>query len=680
MSNSHGYAPHQSEDGESQSEHVRPMQRGVSQLLFNYLPYRTVDWEDGRAIVQLGTVRFSTVWEDEKKATLLKEIKEHFDRWIARGGRVDSNFPADPVGEYDRFTIGSPASIDAGVMQAALICQHCGQLILDKKYQKDGQLRCPNCESNRIHQMPFVFVHGCGELVPIQEWLPATKKSPEAGALPEATKHPIRCAQCQTGAYLHIPGRSDRVKDMKVVCRKCKTVALERFTASCHRCLKRFGREGAPTNQIGGTVASALAMRLARYSASDTYYPQTLSVLRLDKPQLTSVDDEISATLRRMLPRSRRPDSVTSTSDRLKALSERMKAAESSGDTAEYARLLATIGEIAQGKGQGPELEETGLLTFISQDLEKAIKESLAFRGTVTIEPAEQKARESDAAEILAGELNALRGSLGLSELLYVDDLPIITATYGYTRRNFEPTYDDLGAQNLPVEIRAFPAVPKAAAQRLGKMDLIGTVPVLAREGEHEGIFMSLQPTRVIEWLALNNIALPDPQLPPIARILAALEPIDRDRYYDTIWSLRVRRMVFGLIHSLSHAAMRAMTRYAGIDRTSVAEYIFLPMLGCVIYDSSSSFKLGGVATLVRDHLASFLRNIADESVECLYDPDCADHRGACHGCLHSPEISCRVFNHGLSRSFLLGGHAPWAGIASEERIIGYWEMQGPAT
>jgi DNA-directed RNA polymerase subunit M/transcription elongation factor TFIIS len=678
MSNSRNYAPSHNDEAEGASENVRPMQRGVSQLLFNYLPYRTVDWEDGLAIVQLGNVKFSTVWEEERKVTLLKEIRESFDRWIVRGGRVDFTFPPDPAREYERFTVGSPVSIDASVLQAALICQGCGQLIFEKKYQRDTRLHCPNCNGSRIHQIPFVFVHGCGELVPIQEWLPASKKSSESGGLPEATKHPVRCAQCKSGENLYIPGRSDRVKDMKVVCRKCNTVALERFTASCHRCLKRFGREGAPANQIGGTIASALAMRLARYSASDTYYPQTISVLRLDKPQLTSVDDEISSTLRRLLPQSRRPDTAGSPSDRLKALSERMKAAESTGDTAEQARLLATILEIAQGKGQGPELAETGLLSAISQDLEKGIKESLAFRGTVSIESAEAKARrESETAELLTQEVSRLRISLGLGELLYVDDLPIITATYGYTRRAFEPIYDELGAHNLPVEIRAFPSVQKAAAQRLGKMDLIGTIPILAREGEHEGIFMSLQPDRVIEWLALNDITLPDLHLPAIARILAALEPIDRDRYYDSIWQLRIRRMVFGLIHSLSHAGMRAMTRYAGIDRTSVAEYIFLPLLGCVVYDSSSSFKLGGVATLVRDHLAAFLRNIADDSVECLYDPDCSDHAGACHGCLHSPEISCRVFNHGLSRAFLLGGHAPWADVSSDLRIVGYWEMQG---
>ena len=464
---------------------------------------------------------------------------------------------------------------------------------------------------------------------------------------------------------------------MKVVCRKCNTVALERFAASCHRCLKRFGREGAPTNQKGGTIASALAMRLARYSASDTYYPQTLSVLRLDKPQLTSADDEISATLRRLLPRSLRPDTAGTPAERLKALSERMKVAESIGDSAEQERLRASIVEIALGKAHEAESPEPGLLRSVSEELEKAIKESLAFRGTVSVEPAEQKAREGDSAELLAEDISKLRNSLGQSELLYVDDLPIITSTFGYTRRNFEPIYDELGAINLPIEIRAFPSVQKYAAQQLGKLDLVGTIPVLAREGEHEGIFMSLQPDRVIEWLAINGVSLPDPNLPPIARILAALEPIDRDRYYDTIWTLPVRRMVFGLIHSLSHAAMRAMTRYAGIDRTSVAEYIFLPMLGCVVYDSSSSFKLGGVATLVRDHLAAFLRNIADDSVECLYDPDCADHAGACHGCLHSPEISCRVFNHGLSRAFLLGGHAPWADVSLETRLVGFWELKG---
>lgn len=666
------------EPAEQIPERSLKMQRGVSQLLFNYLPYRTVDWEDGLAIVQLGQVRFSSIWDEDRKTTLLREIADAFARWQARGGRVDPVFP-NPQREAERFTVGAPMEIDASVMPSALICQRCGQIVFEKK-NKHHTKRCtnPECNSPRLHQIPFVFVHGCGELVPITEWIPATKLGPDGHEL-TATNHPIRCSQCHTGDHLFIPGRSERVKDMKVLCRKCNILVLDRFTCRCHRCLKRLTKERPdPASGITGTIVSALAMRLARYSASDTYYPQTLSILRLDRPRLRTVDDPISSTLFKMLPPTRRPDASVSTSDSIKVLNDRLKAAEAAGDHAEQARLQQRIVDIVTGKVTTPSPSEQGLLPQLSADLEKAIKESLALRGTVTTVPFDEKIlREGGTSQALLPEIRRLRDTLGLDEILYVDDLPVITATYGYTRRHFEPTYEELNAKNLPVEIRAFPAVPRFTAQALGRPDIVGTIPVLAREGEHEGIFISLQPELVLKWLEANGVTLPNPQLPTIARIIAALEPTDQDRYLDGIWDMPVRRLVYGLIHSLSHAAMRAITRYAGIDRTSVAEYVFLPLVGFVVYDNSSSFKLGGIATLVRDHLAAFLQNIANEAVECLYDPDCADHTGACHGCLYSPEISCRTFNHGLSRAFLLGGHTPWADVSADSRVIGFWEVAG---
>ncbi|MGA8706272.1 MAG: hypothetical protein WB646_04715 [Steroidobacteraceae bacterium] len=173
-------APEQN-DGEQSSERSLKMQRGVSQLLFNYLPYRTVDWEDGLAIVQFGNVRLSSVWEEDRKTTLLREIGEAFNRWQARGGRIDPAFP--PVHEGERFTVGAPAEIDASVMQAALICQRCGQILFQKQYGGPGAVRCtnPECNSPRVHQIPFVFVHGCGELVPITEWIPVTKQNADGG-------------------------------------------------------------------------------------------------------------------------------------------------------------------------------------------------------------------------------------------------------------------------------------------------------------------------------------------------------------------------------------------------------------------------------------------------------------------------------------------------------------------
>jgi hypothetical protein len=77
----------------------------------------------------------------------------------------------------------------------------------------------------------------------------------------------------------------------------------------------------------------------------------------------------------------------------------------------------------------------------------------------------------------------------------------------------------------------------------------------------------------------------------------------------------------------------------------------------------------------VRDNLSAFLNALADDAMTCLYDAQCIDHKGACHGCIHSPELSCRVFNHGLSRSFLIGGHAPWVDVATNRQIVGYWQV-----
>jgi len=307
-------------------------------------------------------------------------------------------------------------------------------------------------------------------------------------------------------------------------------------------------------------------------------------------------------------------------------------------------------------------------------DLERAIEEALAFKQTVDCRPAIEIARQGGSAtSLLLTQVTDDMNRLGIQKLLAVSDLPVILASFGYTRRTFEPTYSELTAKNLPTRIRPFPSLNQDAARRLSRPELAGAVPILAREGEHEGLFFSLDPDRVVRWLELNNIQLPTPEKPALIRIMQSLEPVER--YYDNIWQCEIRRFAFGLIHSLSHAAMRIAGRFAGLERTSISEYIFLPLLGTVIFDNSSAFKLGGLETLARDNLATFLRELDDEAMTCLYDTQCIDHHGACHGCLHSPELSCRFFNHGLSRAFLIGGHAPWVDIATDQQIVGYWQM-----
>lgn len=367
------------------------MQRGVSQLLFNYLPQRTVDWENGLAIVQLGTVRMSSSWDEDHKTVLLNEIAELFDRWRAKGGTIDREFP-DPRHEPERYTIGLPSAVAASVLSTALICQACGQLIFSKgRGDSSSPLICTHCQKPRVRQLPFVFVHGCGELVPITEWLPFTKQS-ATGEL-ETVNLPLKCPQCKSNENLYMPGRSDRVKDMKVLCRKCKIQVIDRLKARCHRCLKTISKANKETGaDVGGELVSRLIMRVARYSASETYYPQSISILRLDRPKISTGIDEVSNLLRTLLPKGE-AGQTASAGDTMKALTERLQAAERAGDAEEAKRWMDKIIEVASGRTAKVARESHGVSEVATApDIQKGLYESIAFRETVTTRSAVEMA------------------------------------------------------------------------------------------------------------------------------------------------------------------------------------------------------------------------------------------------------------------------------------------------
>jgi hypothetical protein len=245
-------------------------------------------------------------------------------------------------------------------------------------------------------------------------------------------------------------------------------------------------------------------------------------------------------------------------------------------------------------------------------------------------------------------------------------------AAFGYTRRSPDPQYVEEGAAGpFPTTLRSFPTLDDDAARILGRPQAAGTVPVLAREGLHEGLAIYLERRAVCRWLGQVGFHIPgDSEHDRLANMLQRLEPVDK--HYDDVWALPLRRMVYGLLHTLSHCAMKALARTAGLEETSVSEYVFLPLLCTVVY-STGSMPLGGVRSTARDHVVEFLDTLQHQATRCIYDPDCLRRLGACHGCVHVPEIGCRVFNHGLSRAFLVGGHAPWAPASDQTDLLGFW-------
>lgn len=149
--------------------------------------------------------------------------------------------------------------------------------------------------------------------------------------------------------------RTERVKDMKLECRKCGTVVLERLTARCKACLEELAAEGHASNEgeiveavsngieTKGSVVARIAMRMARYNANATYYPQTLSMLRLDRPAITRSGDRHVEVLRKMLPIGRRPSEGSGAASMVAQLASRLKQAELNNDLEEMKRLKQMI-------------------------------------------------------------------------------------------------------------------------------------------------------------------------------------------------------------------------------------------------------------------------------------------------------------------------------------------------
>jgi len=643
------------------AERALEMVRSVSQLLFSYLPERTVSWEDGGGVVRLGTPRLESAWPPSEAAFVLREIGEYLERWRARGGVVDSRYP--PVSRTDRFTVGTPRGISAALLRTAFYCRNCFRF-LPRLRVGANRLQCPECRRATLRQVSYVFVHGCGELTPIRAAIPY-----------ESTDHPgtifwgpIRCRQCADGGVLRIDARSERLSALRIVCDRCSGEVIGRPLARCPFCLPRLFHD--PTGHAG-QLAFRTAMRITRHSANNAYYPHSITILRLDRPRTLQVSEELD-WLQTLLPRDERaaPTGVAAT---LSELVERLARAEAIGDNVLAAEIRATIAGAAAAPPAPNASHAGGPAPTLQPDVLQGVRESIALLSTV----------RRTSISVLYGGLAAdgngrtldptpLLQRLGLRKIEVVEDLPVITAVFGYSRRSPDPDYqEERAAERFPTTLRPFPTLDDDAARVLGKPQASGTTPILAREGAHEGFALYLSPESVLEWLEKSRYVFAgDTTRARIVSMLQRLEPVDK--FGDEIWRCPLRRLVFGLLHSLSHCAMRALGRTAGLEETSTSEYIFLPLLSTVVY-STASTPLGGVRATARDRLVEFLETLQREAMRCLYDPDCLQRAGACHGCIHVPEIGCRVFNHGLSRAFLIGGHAPWASSAHREAVPSFW-------
>jgi len=236
---------------------------------------------------------------------------------------------------------------------------------------------------------------------------------------------------------------------------------------------------------------------------------------------------------------------------------------------------------------------------------------------------------------------------MGLQDVLVLDDFPMILAAYGYTRTEDGPRGP--GRPDILSRLNPFPV----------DRDHSGRTPVFVDQINADALVLRLDPLRVLDWLVRNGVNPKVPQGSDSAMSIRGyfVQVFSDAKLRETLSaSDPAQRMVFGLLHTLTHYGIRQAALLSGLERTSLSEYLLPSTLSCVIYcNHRFGATIGALTSLFEQSLDEWLSTIRSTH-RCIYDPVCNDSGGNCHACTHLAETSCRYFNLNLSRAFLFGG------------------------
>jgi len=619
------------------------MRRGRQQILYNFLPHKTFDYEEGRAICKV--TRFQAR-EDNRlnKPYVLARVGWLLNQWPEERRRGFS----DPYRRPDRYVLATPTAVEAEIFPLLYYCTsatcqrvHSYRNVSEAKNRNPG-LRCRHCGS-RLIQYHHVLIHKCGNIRPF--------------IVPRCPRHGFE------NIWLNTRG-SQKYAQFRWQCRLCN-FRRRIIYGRCDHC-------NLPDD----------TMRPIVHRATASYYPQYRTLVNLPGRDLARILEDperdwlaIAAYLRLFEhgPDNRLVDLVTGSGGQT-AEEESIAVLErliQNASPAMKATLQAQLDTLRQGLSslgsdrRSQLISRTKELITLEEDvLEEVGRELLEFvrpdetlQITTLIQLVQKAQRE------MPGRLPvyrvAYRSALhdtGLADVRLIGDFPVTTVVVGYTR-------DQREAENTI--IRSFPRLREGDAR----------TPLFVDTVETEALIFRLEPARVLRWLALNGLAIHDlPDYDDASAVRAWILNRTRsvNRFKEIPEEEPVTRAVYGLVHSFSHLVLRQAVIQSGFDRTSLSEYLFPSALSFVIYSNNrAKFSIGGLYTLFEQTLHEHLRAVMDKGEACVYDPVCMEETGACHACMHVSEVSCEHFNRNLSRKYLFGRIE-----ADGREFVGYWDRR----
>lgn len=603
------------------------MQRGKSQVLFRYLPECIIDHSDTQAIAKISAWN-SIKSESTNEARLASEILHRLERFGRKHG-----YPQIP--RASSFVFLEPSAIEAELFPLTFICNKCG-----KAYSFDSIERFRShftrsgyhCTcGGGLRQLDLINYHICGSVSSLQ-----VKK-------------------CPTHGFDHIilhTGNSSRISNWRWRCKIC----------------------GAETGRVMGWCSQCnQSMETAPFRKSQVFYPHSISLINT-KGISTSESNDNPDTLKLYIAQylgiissqeyADSQDSARSDSKQEEAERIRQKMIQEGFPEELINRVIGTPqGSERQKKRQETLQEVEEALSLDHNTLISIVSSLQSFQDTIALPGAkevnkvlaEAQARGDQNLSRIAQFPDALKRA-GINEAYVVNDLPVISAVFGYSRSTTNPG---------ECVLRGF----KPDAKYPDK------TPIYVNPTETEGIVIVFDRWRILRWLQANGFVsdIPDRNNESGLKqwFLKNIKTEDIPPYDEIPDSFRETKAVYTLIHTISHVLLRKAAGLVGMDKDSLAEIIFPEVPAIAIYTNNAhDFQIGGMHTLFETAIIPWI-DMAFESAEtCLYDPVCISSDASCHACLHISEISCVHFNRDLGRHYLIGREN------EHGRIFGFWEHE----
>lgn len=620
----------------------RKMRRGKQQVLFNYLPGKTFDFERVATIAQVRSIR-GVIRTDLNNRVLLRRIRDEASAWAPD---FRPSLRDEVLQNPNRFVFLEPRDVQAEIFPKIFWCQNrsCGRLSDYSQLDSLPRETCQVCRSGRLVQLRWVQIHRCGALQRLSPYCPTCRSSNEMA--------------------LNTRG-SERIADFQWICNNCQR------TYSTSALFRR------PCRQCAWTDQNLRFIDIEVHRAGRTYYPHRATLLNIPTRQLDPLLNipewpAIAAAKFLRLPGmvnqslsdfTPSPGGANETQPFTLSTAEEQNLRDNGFSDAQIEdfrvmqeKLRSTRTEAQQDSlpsNIARMLEQrTGVRRKIWENAGQEMLEAIMPLELGTTE--ELLPKDGTVVPVERRPVVTAANRAGLSQLTLVMDFPITSATYGFSRAEYQP--------NL-CRLNPFPPDP----------DHGGLFPIFVDLVQADALLLRLDPQRVCAWLESNGVPLtiPSGSDPDLSRQAYFVQLFEDASLYQTLSANEPQaRLVFGLLHTFSHFCVRQAALFCGLDRTSLSEYLLPRALTFAIYcNHRFGATIGALTALFEQSLAEWLNTVRNTR-RCVYDPVCSDREGSCHACTQLAETSCRFFNLNLGRAFLFGGRDPYFGQIQ----VGYFD------